>query len=121
MCIHFVSSKSRLSCFSHSAGVVPGAWPDGRGKWLLRRLLGRYLPETLYQRPKMGFGVPIGDWLRGDLRDWAEALLDPARLRRAGYLDPAAVRTLWRQHLTGRRNWQHQIWAVLMFEAWRET
>lgn len=67
------------------------------------------------------FGVPIGDWLRGDLRDWAEALLDPARLRQAGYLDPAAVRTLWRQHLTGRRNWQYQIWAVLMFEAWRET
>ena len=122
-----VGLESRVPLLDHEVAAFAWRVPlamkirDGRGKWLLRRLLGRYLPETLYQRPKMGFGVPIGDWLRGDLRDWAEALLDPARLRRAGYLDPAAVRTLWRQHLTGRRNWQHQIWAVLMFEAWRET
>ena len=94
---------------------------DGQGKWLLRKLLARYVPPALIERPKMGFGVPIGDWLRGDLRDWAESLLDERRLAEAGIFDPAPVRRVWRQHLEGRHNWQYQVWAVLMFEAWREA
>ena len=92
---------------------------DGQGKWLLRRLLARYLPEALFDRPKMGFGVPIGRWLRGDLRDWAEELLDAQRLGDSGLLDAGAVRRAWRQQLAGTHNWQYQLWAVLMFEAWR--
>ena len=93
----------------------------GQGKWLLRQLLARYLPPDIIERPKMGFAVPIGAWLRGELRDWAEALLDERRLAEAGILEPAPVRRLWQQHLDGRHNWQHQLWAVLMFEAWRDA
>ena len=92
---------------------------EGRGKWLLRRLLARYLPEPLFERPKMGFGVPIGAWLRGDLRDWAEDLLSERSLAEGGVFAPAAVRRTWAQHLAGRYNWQYQLWAVLMLEAWR--
>ncbi len=94
---------------------------DGQGKWPLRRLLARYVPPALIERPKMGFGVPIGDWLRGDLRDWAESLLGERRLSEGGIFDPGLVRRVWRQHLDGRHNWQYQLWAVLMFEAWREA
>ena len=91
---------------------------DGESKWLLRRVLDRYVPRALVERPKMGFAVPLDDWLRGPLRDWAEDLLDPQRLG-GGLLDPAAVRRLWEDHLTGRANRAYGLWAVLMFEAWR--
>jgi asparagine synthase (glutamine-hydrolysing) len=91
---------------------------DGETKWLLRRVLDRYVPRNLVERPKMGFAVPLADWLRGPLRDWSEDLLDPSRLG-GGFLDAAAVRKLWDGHLSGRRNWAYALWNVLMFEAWR--
>ncbi|MGK7344556.1 MAG: asparagine synthase (glutamine-hydrolyzing) [Candidatus Nitrospinota bacterium M3_3B_026] len=92
----------------------------GVGKLPLRRLLYRRVPRELIERPKMGFGLPIGEWLRGPLRGWGEALLDEGRLRREGFFDPALLRRMWAEHLEGRRNWQYQLWTVLMFQAWHE-
>ena len=74
----------------------------------------------MIERPKAGFAVPVGQWLRGPLRAWAEALLDEDRLRREAYLDPTPVRAAWRQHLSGRYDWTPRLWSVLMFQAWLE-
>ncbi len=93
---------------------------DGQSKWLLRQVLYRYVPRDLIERPKMGFEVPIGLWLRGGLRDWAEALLAPERLRREGLLDPILIRSMWDQHQSASHNWGLQLWNVLMFQAWLE-
>ena len=102
---------------------VPTAWKvrAGRRKWLLRQLLARHLPKALTEREKRGFGVPLGAWLRGPLRDWAESLLSAQRLRDDGLLDPAAVRAVWRQHLAGHRERRFLLWNVLAFQAWRES
>lgn len=90
----------------------------GQGKWPLRALLDRHVPRHLIERPKQGFGVPIDGWLRDPLKDWAEDLLDSARLRREGYLDASRVRALWDAHQSRRRDVQHALWNVLMFQSW---
>ena len=99
-------------------------WPllcrDGRGKWLLRQVLARHVPPTLTERPKMGFALPLGEWLRGPLRDWTEHLLSPERLRREGFFDPAPITALWQAHLAGQCNGAYHLWDILMFQAWLE-
>jgi asparagine synthase (glutamine-hydrolysing) len=87
----------------------------GAGKHLLRRILDRYVPSSLFERPKMGFGIPLDSLLRGRLRDWAESLLDPKTMQ---FVDPDPIRAKWREHLEGRGNWKYHLWGVLMLQAW---
>jgi asparagine synthase (glutamine-hydrolysing) len=89
-------------------------------KWLLRQLLYRHVPASLIDRPKMGFGVPLDSWMRGPLRDWAEALLDERRLRDEGFFHPKVIRQAWDEHLRGQNN-QYKLWTILMFQAWLEA
>jgi asparagine synthase (glutamine-hydrolysing) len=93
----------------------------GATKYLLRNLLYRYVPPELIERPKVGFAVPIADWLRGPLRAWAEPLIDPDRLRAEGYLNASRVQAVWQAHLAGKQDWKHALWDVLTFQAWLET
>jgi asparagine synthase (glutamine-hydrolysing) len=121
-----VALEARVPLIDHR--VVEFAWRlpenvkvrNGTSKWLLRQVLYRHVPPELIERPKMGFGIPLGEWLRGPLRDWAETLLNEQRLRQAGLIDAGMVRRYWADHLDGRRNWQYLLWDVLMLEAWRE-
>jgi asparagine synthase (glutamine-hydrolysing) len=119
-----VSLEVRPPLLDHR--VVEFAWRlprrlrihDGDTKWLLRRVLNRYVPRELVERPKMGFAIPLANWLRGPLRSWAEDLLDPVRLG-GGLLNVTAVHNLWTEHISGRSNWAYALWTILMYEGWR--
>ena len=93
----------------------------GQGKRVLRRVLDRYVPKALIDRPKMGFGIPIESLLRGRLREWSEALLDPAVMRAQGYLDVELIRSRWKAQMAGQGAWKHHLWGVLMFQAWLQA
>lgn len=93
---------------------------NGQGKWILRQVLHRYVPENIVERTKMGFGVPIGEWLKGPLRSWAESLISQRSLERDGYLNALEINCLWQQHLSGHYNHAHILWNILMFQAWLE-
>jgi asparagine synthase (glutamine-hydrolysing) len=121
------SLETRIPLLDHR--VVELAWRvpdqmklrDGRGKWILRKLLDRYVPREIVDRPKQGFAVPIRDWLRDELRPWGEDLLARDALERQGFLDPDAIRQRWDEHQSGRRNWHFQLWTALMFQQWLQS
>lgn len=118
-----VGLEARVPLLDHR--VIEMAWSlpqhlkfrDGRGKWALRQVLYQRVPRALIDRPKMGFGVPIGDWIRGPLRDWAEHLLDSKRLEGQCLLAPQPIRACWKAHLNGA-DWTNPLWTILMFQAW---
>jgi asparagine synthase (glutamine-hydrolysing) len=122
-----VSLETRVPFLDHR--VVEFAWRlplsskinNGQGKWILRQVLYKYVPKHLVERPKAGFAVPIGAWLRGPLRDWAEELLAERRLQLEGFFHPALIREKWEEHLAGKRDWKYLIWNVLMFQSWLQA
>jgi asparagine synthase (glutamine-hydrolysing) len=93
---------------------------DQKGKWLLRQVLKKHVPEKLFERPKQGFAIPVADWLRGPLREWAEDLLDEKAMKEQGYLDTHEIRETWKRHLDGQGRHGEALWAVLMFQAWHK-
>jgi len=119
-----VSLESRVPFLDHRVAEVAARIPlqmkssGGRGKQILRRLLRREVPCDLFERPKAGFGIPVGEWIKGPLRPWAEELLDPVRLAEQGYFDPSIVQRRWHEHLGGQRNSTPALWAILMFQSW---
>jgi len=121
-----VALETRVPMLDHR--VVEFAWQlpldyklrNGVGKWVLREVLYKYVPKSMIERPKMGFGIPIGDWLRGPLKEWAYDLLSPERLKREGFFDSEMVQEKWQQHMSGKFNWQYHLWDILMFQSWLE-
>src|SRR3954454_23724984 len=120
-----VSLEGRVPLLDHN--LIQFAWSlplgmkvrEKTGKWILREVLNKYVPRHLVERPKMGFGIPLGDWLRGPLRDWAEALLDERRLRDEGFFHPQEIRKAWNEQLGGQLN-SGRLWTILMFQSWLE-
>lgn len=122
-----VSLETRVPFLDHRLAAVAARIPlamkvrGGKGKHILRAALFERAPAALFDRPKAGFAVPVGQWIKGPLREWAEGLLDSKRLASEGYFDPLIVQARWADHLSGRRDSTAAIWSILMFQAWLEA
>jgi asparagine synthase (glutamine-hydrolysing) len=120
------SLETRVPFLDHRVAELAWQLPlhmkirGGQGKWALRQMLYKYVPREMIERPKAGFGIPVGHWLRGPLRAWAENLLDERRLESEGYFHTEPIRAKWIEHLSGRRDNTASLWAVLMFQSWLE-
>ena len=120
------SLETRVPFLDHRVSKIAWQLPTNmkirgnEGKWALRQILYRHVPRELIERPKAGFSIPLGSWLRGPLRQWAETLLSEDRLIKEGYFYPEPIRTMWSDHLRGKRDWGHKLWTILMFQSWLE-
>jgi asparagine synthase (glutamine-hydrolysing) len=121
------SLESRAPLLDHRVAELSWRMPaeywrqGGEGKWIVRQVLDRYVPRALVERPKQGFGIPVAEWLRGPLRDWADDLLSADALRRDGLLSVASIVSAWEEHRSRKRNWATSLWSILMFQAWRNS
>ncbi|MBU0911565.1 MAG: asparagine synthase (glutamine-hydrolyzing) [Gammaproteobacteria bacterium] len=121
-----VSLETRVPFLDHRVFEYAWGMPQhlkmnqGVTKDCLRKILYKYVPQQLIERPKAGFAVPIAEWLRGPLKDWAEQLIQPERLAKEGIFEPQQIATLWQEHQSGKRNWQYHLWDILMFQSWYE-
>jgi asparagine synthase (glutamine-hydrolysing) len=119
-----VSLETRVPFLDHRVAELAARIPidlkvrDGRGKHILRKLLHGLVPRELVERPKTGFGIPVGEWIKGPLRPWAEDLLEPGSMRAEGWFDPDVVQRRWADHLSGRRDSPPALWSILMFQSW---
>jgi asparagine synthase (glutamine-hydrolysing) len=122
-----VSLETRVPLLDHRviefAWSIPQPFKSGgnKSKRILRDVLQKYVPNQLIDRPKMGFGIPLGDWLRGPLRPWVESLLSEDRIRRDNLLNATVIQNKWKEHLSGKRNWAYHIWDVVMFQSWYDS
>jgi asparagine synthase (glutamine-hydrolysing) len=122
-----VSLETRVPLLDHR--VVEFAWSlpfnykvkNQTSKWALREVLYKYVPKELIDRPKMGFGVPVDQWIESEFREWAEELLDERRIKEDGLFEPKFIRRRWDEHISGVRNWKDSLWFVICFQAWRNT
>jgi asparagine synthase (glutamine-hydrolysing) len=123
----FSSLETRIPLLDQN--IIQFAWSlpietkfyNNETKWPLKQILYKYVPQKLIERPKMGFSVPLADWLRGPLREWAEELLSEKRLKEDGFFESSSIRKIWLEHLSLKFNWQHKIWNVLMFQSWLDN
>lgn len=121
-----MSNSLEVRCPILDSRVIEYSWRlplsfkinNGRSKWLLRNILYKYVPSEIIERPKMGFGIPVDEWLRGPLREWAEELLSENKLKQSGLFSPHPIRKKWNEHIGNQRNHQHLLWAILMFQMW---
>ena len=119
-----VSLESRVPFLDPKISEIAWSIPsslkvkNGKSKSILRNILYSYVPKELIERPKSGFGVPVGEWLRKDLKDWADKLISISILEDDGIFHPEVIRNIWDEHLSGKRDWTHRLWSILMFQAW---
>lgn len=121
-----VSLETRVPFLDHRVVELSSQIPlnmkirNNKGKWIIRELLYKYVPKQLIDRPKTGFGIPIGDWIRGPLKGWAEDLLTPEKIISQGYFQSEPIQKMWKEHLSGEYDWTPRLWGILMFQSWLE-